>query len=51
MSVVLPGRLRLTVLGCSNAVPHPDAPASGYLVEWAETAVLLDVGQGVARRL
>lgn len=51
MSVVLPGRFRLTVLGCSNAVPHPDSPASGYLVEWADTAILLDVGQGVARRL
>jgi ribonuclease BN (tRNA processing enzyme) len=51
MSVVVPGRFRLTVLGCSNAVPHPASPASGYLVEWEETAILLDVGQGVARRL
>lgn len=44
----VPGRLRLTVLGCSNALPHPDAPSAGFLVEWDETAVLLDVGQGVA---
>jgi ribonuclease BN (tRNA processing enzyme) len=51
MSVVLPGRFRLTVLGCSNAVPHPVSPASGYLVEWEETAILLDIGQGVVRRL
>jgi ribonuclease BN (tRNA processing enzyme) len=51
MSVDLPGRFRLTVLGCSNAVPHPASPASGYLVEWEETAILLDVGQGVVRRL
>ena len=51
MSVDLPGRFRLTVLGCSNAVPHPLSPASGYLVEWEETAILLDIGQGVVRRL
>ena len=44
-------RLRLTVLGCSTAAPHPDWPASGYLVEWGETKLLLDVGQGVVRRL
>jgi ribonuclease BN (tRNA processing enzyme) len=46
-----PGRLRLTVLGCSSAVPHPASPAAGFLVEWERTAVLLDVGQGVVRRL
>ena len=45
------GRLRLSVLGCSSAVPHPAAPAAGFLVEWSNTAVLLDVGQGVIRRL
>jgi ribonuclease BN (tRNA processing enzyme) len=44
-------RLRLTVLGSSTAAPHPDWPASGYLVEWGETRILLDVGQGVVRRL
>ena len=47
----LPGRLRLTVLGCSSAAPHAAWPASGYLVEWEETTLLLDVGQGVVRRL
>ncbi len=45
------GRLRLTVLGCSTAAPHPDSPSAGYLVEWDETALLLDVGQGVIRAL
>jgi ribonuclease BN (tRNA processing enzyme) len=45
------GRLRLTVLGCSTALPHPDAPSAGFLVEWDETAILLDTGQGVADRL
>jgi ribonuclease BN (tRNA processing enzyme) len=45
------GRLRLTVLGCSTAVPHPASPAAGFLLEWEQTAVLLDVGQGVVRRL
>lgn len=47
----VPGRLRLTVLGCSTAVPDPGSPSAGYLVEWGETALLLDVGQGVVRRL
>jgi ribonuclease BN (tRNA processing enzyme) len=44
-------RLRLTVLGFSTAVPHPASPASGYLVSWDTTAILLDAGQGVASRL
>ena len=44
-------RLRLTVLGCSSAAPHPEWPAAGFLVEWGDTAVLLDAGQGVVRRL
>ena len=46
-----PGRLRLTVLGCSNALPHPDAASSGFLVEYGETAILLDAGHGIADRL
>jgi ribonuclease BN (tRNA processing enzyme) len=50
MSAV-PGRLRLTVLGCSTALPAPDAAAAGFLVELDDTSVLLDVGQGVANRL
>ena len=45
------GRLRLTVLGNSTAVPHPASAAAGYLVEWGETALLLDAGQGVIRSL
>jgi ribonuclease BN (tRNA processing enzyme) len=45
------GRLRLTVLGCSSAVPHAASPAAGFLIDWEGTAVLLDVGQGVVRRL
>jgi ribonuclease BN (tRNA processing enzyme) len=44
-------RLRLTVLGNSTAVPHPESAAAGYLVEWGDTAVLLDAGQGVIRSL
>jgi ribonuclease BN (tRNA processing enzyme) len=44
-------RLRLTVLGCSTATPHPAFPASGYLLEWGTTRLLLDAGQGVVRRL
>jgi ribonuclease BN (tRNA processing enzyme) len=45
------GRLRLTVLGNSTAVPHPESAAAGYLVEWDDTAVMLDAGQGVIRSL
>ena len=44
-------RLRLTVLGCTTAAPHEAAPAAGYLVQWADTNLLLDVGQGVIRNL
>lgn len=43
--------LRLTVLGNSTAVPHPASAAAGYLVEWGQTVLLLDVGQGVIRSL
>jgi ribonuclease BN (tRNA processing enzyme) len=51
MTADLPAQLRLTVLGCSSAAPHPAWPASGYLVEWGDTKLLVDVGQGVVRRL
>lgn len=51
MRDVLGERLRLTVLGCSTAAPHPVTPAAGFLVEWSTTAILLDVGQGVVRQL
>ena len=51
MTVDQSSRLRMTVLGCSSAAPHASWPASGYLVEWQDTRVLLDVGQGVVRRL
>jgi ribonuclease BN (tRNA processing enzyme) len=43
--------LRLTVLGCSTAAPHPGSPAAGFLVEWGSTALMLDAGQGTIRRL
>jgi ribonuclease BN (tRNA processing enzyme) len=51
MSVDPQRSLRLTVLGCSTAVPHPASPASGYLATWDTTSILLDAGQGVASRL
>jgi ribonuclease BN (tRNA processing enzyme) len=44
-------RLRLTVLGCSTAAPHPATPTAGFLVEWESTAILLDCGLGVIRNL
>ena len=44
-------RLRLTVLGCSSAAPHQATAAAGFLVQWGETNLLLDVGQGVIRKL
>ena len=47
-----PGQhLRLTVLGCSTAVPHLATPTAGYLVQWGDTNLLLDAGQGVIRHL
>ena len=51
MRATLGDRLRLTVLGCSTAAPHPATATAGYLVEWGTTALLLDVGQGVVRSL
>jgi ribonuclease BN (tRNA processing enzyme) len=51
MRAPLGDRLRLTVLGCSTAAPHPASPTAGFLVEWGDTALLLDVGQGVIRNL
>lgn len=45
------GLLRLSVLGCSTVKPHPGSPASGYLVEWGSTALMLDAGPGTIRRL
>jgi ribonuclease BN (tRNA processing enzyme) len=51
MTNTLGARLRLTVLGCSTAAPDPATPTAGFLVEWGDTAVLLDVGQGVIRNL
>ncbi len=51
MTDVLGSRLRLTVLGCSTAAPDPATPTAGFLVEWGETALLLDCGQGVIRNL
>jgi len=45
------GGLRLTVLGNASAAPHLDSPAAGFLVEWEDVAILLDVGQGVVRAL
>ena len=38
------GRLRLTVLGNSTAVPHPESAAAGYLVEYGDTAIAVDCG-------
>ena len=51
MATTLPPRLRFTVLGCSTAAPHRDWPAAGFLVDWDDTTILLDAGQGVIRRL
>jgi len=43
--------VRLTVLGSGTAQPQPDSPASGLLVQFADTALLLDCGTGVITRL
>lgn len=44
-------RLRLTVLGCSTAAPHQATANAGYLLQWDDTSLLLDVGLGVVRTL
>ena len=51
MSAAPAEMLRLTVLGCSTAAPHPASPAAGFLVEWGSTSLMLDAGQGTIRRL
>lgn len=38
--------MRVTVVGCSGSFPGPDSPASCYLVEHDDTAILLDLGNG-----
>ncbi|MCZ2815158.1 MBL fold metallo-hydrolase [Modestobacter sp. VKM Ac-2984] len=38
--------MRLTVVGCSGSAPGPSSPASCYLVEHGEFALLLDLGNG-----
>ncbi|QXG75380.1 MBL fold metallo-hydrolase [Modestobacter sp. L9-4] len=38
--------MRLTVVGCSGSAPGPASPASCYLVEHEEFALLLDLGSG-----
>ena len=43
--------MRLTVLGTGTARPLPDTAASGLLIESDRTAVLFDIGSGIASRL
>jgi ribonuclease BN (tRNA processing enzyme) len=38
--------VRLTVIGCSGSLPGPESPASCYLVEAGDTALVLDLGNG-----
>lgn len=43
--------MRLTFLGTGPARPMPDTAASGILVETEDTAVLFDIGSGIAARV
>jgi len=43
--------VRLTFLGTGTARPLPDTAASGVLIQDGETAVLFDIGSGIASRL
>ncbi|HSO29810.1 MAG TPA: MBL fold metallo-hydrolase [Candidatus Sulfomarinibacteraceae bacterium] len=43
--------MRLTVLGTGTARPVADTAASGLLVQTERTAVLFDIGSGIASRL
>src|SRR5918994_3037958 len=43
-------KVKLTVVGCSPALPNPGVAQSGYLVE-GDGRLLLDCGPGVLARL
>jgi ribonuclease BN (tRNA processing enzyme) len=43
--------MRLTFLGTGTARPLPDTGASGILMESEDTAVLFDIGSGIASRV
>lgn len=43
--------MRLTFLGTGTARPLPDTAASGILMESEDTAVLFDIGSGIAARV
>ncbi|HEY8480954.1 MAG TPA: MBL fold metallo-hydrolase [Spirillospora sp.] len=38
--------MRVTVIGCSGSFPGPDSPASSYLIESEDFALVLDLGNG-----
>jgi len=38
--------MRVTVVGCAGSFPGPDSPASCYLIEHDDTAIVLDLGNG-----
>jgi ribonuclease BN (tRNA processing enzyme) len=40
------GWVLVTVLGCSGSLPGPNSPASSYLVQAGDSAVVLDLGNG-----
>jgi ribonuclease BN (tRNA processing enzyme) len=43
--------MRLEVLGSAGSWPEPGSPSSGYLVEHADTSLVLDMGFGTMPRL
>lgn len=38
--------MQVTVIGCAGSFPGPDSPASCYLIEHEETAIVVDLGNG-----
>ncbi|MGH3242940.1 MAG: MBL fold metallo-hydrolase [Spirillospora sp.] len=38
--------MRVTVIGCSGSFPGPESPASSYLIEAGDYALVLDLGNG-----
>ena len=38
--------MRVTVIGCAGSFPGPDSPASCYLIEHDDAAIVLDLGNG-----
>ncbi len=51
ISAVRPATLRIRVAGSSSSIPRPGRACSSYIVQSAETAIVIDVGTGALANL